>query len=165
MVSEPGASAEAAAVIRLLTAQGRTVGTAESLTGGLIAAVLTSVPGASAVFLGGIVAYSAELKVSLLGVRSSLIDSVGTVDREVALEMARGARHRLGVSLAVAATGVAGPDPVGALPPGTVHVAVSSASRDWHRMLRLSGDRTRIRDDTVMYGLRLLVNALPEDNP
>ncbi len=160
-----GASAVAAAVIRLLTAQGRTAGTAESLTGGLIAAALTSVPGASAAFLGGIVAYSAELKVSLLGVPGPLIDSAGTVAREVALEMARGARQRLGVSFAVAVTGVAGPDPVGALPPGTVHVAVSSASRDWHRPLLLAGDRSRIRGDTVMYALRLLADALSEDNP
>ncbi|HET9895562.1 MAG TPA: CinA family protein [Streptosporangiaceae bacterium] len=164
-LAQAEAESDAATAIRLLVQQGRTVGTAESLTGGLIAASLTSVPGASAVFLGGIVAYSAELKMSLLGVPGPLIDRAGTVDRDVALAMARGARQRLGVQFAIAVTGVAGPDPVGAQPAGTVHVAVSSQDQQWHRPLRLAGDRTRVRDDTVAYALRLLISALLEGNP
>lgn len=166
--AEPGAEtadALAVQVVDLLTAKNLTVGTAESLTGGLIAATLTSVPGASAVFDGGIVAYSAALKAALLEVPVALLDHVGTVHRDVALAMARGARQRLGTDLAVAVTGVAGPDPVGELPPGTVHVAVSSAGGDRHVPLRLSGDRAVIRGRTVSHALGLLLIAILEDNP
>ena len=163
-MSQDGLPALAAQVVGLLAARHQTVGTAESLTGGLIAATLTSVPGASAVFAGGIVAYSAELKAGLLGVPAGLLAEVGTVHQDVALAMAGGARRRLGVDLAVAVTGVAGPDPVGALPPGTVHAAVSSATRDWQLALRLAGDRAQIRNETVAHALRLLASALAEDN-
>lgn len=159
------AGALAVQVVGLLKARNLTAGTAESLTGGLIAGTLTSVPGASAVFEGGIVAYSAPLKAALLDVPAPLLDRVGTVHQDVALAMARGARRRLGVRLAVAVTGVAGPDPVGDLPPGTVHVAVSSASRDRQVPLRLDGDRAAIRWTTVSHALGLILTAILEDNP
>jgi PncC family amidohydrolase len=158
----------AQAAIRLLRRERTTIATAESLTGGLVAAALTSVPGASTVFVGGIIAYSAELKARLLGVPAELLDRVGTVDPDVALAMARGARQRLGAMVGVATTGVAGPDPVGDQPVGTVHVAVSFAERELRRPLRLQGDRAQIRHETVTHVLRLLVGAfepdLAEDN-
>jgi nicotinamide-nucleotide amidase len=154
--------------ISLLSRQRTTIGTAESLTGGLVAAALTSVPGASAVFAGGVVAYSAELKTALLDVPADLLARVGTVDPEVAVAMARGARKRLGTQFAVATTGVAGPDRVGDVPVGTVLVAVSFAERELSLALKLEGDRTQIRHDTVRHALGLLVAALeqgqPEDN-
>ena len=143
----------AQAAIRLLSAERTTIATAESLTGGLVAAALTSVPGASKVFAGGIIAYSAELKAKLLGVPTGL-----------AVAMARGARQRLGSKIAVATTGVAGPDPVGDLPPGIVYVAVSFAERELHLALTLEGDRAQIRHDTVRHVLGLLVSAFQPES-
>ena len=151
--------------ISLLSRERTTIATAESLTGGLVAAALTSVPGASAVFVGGIIAYSAELKAGLLGVPTELLDRVGTVDPAVAAAMARGARQRLGAKIAIATTGVAGPDPVGDLPAGTVHVAVGFAERELQLPLQLEGDRAQIRHDTVRHALGLLVAALESDQP
>lgn len=172
-------AAAARTVIGLLVVQGLTAGTAESLTGGLVAAALTAVPGASAVFRGGIVAYAADLKVLLLGVSEDLLGRVGTVHADVAVAMADGARHRLGASAAIATTGVAGPDSVDGHPVGTVHIAASVArprpgqdsrpmacgpARTLHRELRLAGDRDQIREATVGAALNLLVTALSEDN-
>jgi nicotinamide-nucleotide amidase len=158
------ASDEAAVkAIGILVELGLTAGTAESLTGGLVAAALTSVPGASAVVRGGIVAYAADVKASLLGVPGDLLDRVGTVHADVALAMARGARERIGASVGIATTGVAGPDAVDGHPVGTVHIAVSTAGSALHRELRLSGDRQQIRHDTVNRVLNLLVLLLTED--
>jgi nicotinamide-nucleotide amidase len=170
-------AAEAAVrVIGLLVAGGLTIGTAESLTGGLVAAELTAVPGASAVVRGGIVAYAAQVKQALLGVPGALLDRVGTVHEDVALAMARGVAGRLPASVGVATTGVAGPDPVDAHPVGTVHLAVVWPGRPApgslapvpasvrHAALRLTGDRAQIRRETVRQALNLLVTALSEDN-
>jgi len=147
----------------MLAASGLTVGTAESLTGGLVAAVLTTVPGASAVFCGGIVAYSAELKASLLGIPVELLDRHGTVHRDVALAMAAGVRDRIGVAIGVATTGVAGPEPLDGQPPGTVHIAVASAAGAIHTELSLTGDRARIRQQVVQAALTLLISTLREE--
>ncbi len=170
--------------IRLLVERGLTAGTAESLTGGLVAAALTTVPGASAAFRGAIVAYAADLKASLLLVPPALLEQVGTVHADVAAAMAHGARKRLAVDVAVATTGVAGPDPVDGHPVGTVHIAVSVRSpagalsqraghwpgpsvraraRLAHRELHLAGSRDEIRLATVGHALDLLVGALMED--
>ncbi len=165
-MSEAGTTAGslAADAIGLLIRQELTVGTAESLTGGLIAATLTSVPGASAVFRGGIVAYATQVKAAVLGVPDALLSRVGTVHPEVAAAMAAGAMERLGVSIAVGVTGVAGPDPVDGLPVGTVHVALGWPRGVRHLPLCLTGDREQIRQGTVIHVLRLLVNLLSEDN-
>ena len=161
----PSSDAEAAAstAIGMLIAGGQTIGTAESLTGGLVAAALTTVPGASAVVRGGIVAYAADLKSSLLGVPAGLINRVGTVHSDVALAMASGARTRLGATVGVATTGVAGPDPADGQPVGTVHIAVSAPARAVHEALVLSGDRAEIRRSTVDRLLDLLLRTLMED--
>jgi nicotinamide-nucleotide amidase len=150
--------------IELLVRKQLTVGTAESITGGLIAATLTSVPGASAVFLGGIVAYAADVKAALLRVPARLLDRVGTVHRDVAAAMALGARDCLGVDIAIAVTGVAGPEPVDGLVVGTVHVALGSGIGVRHLPLNLTGNRSQIRQDTVRHALRLLVTGFSEDN-
>ena len=163
-MSEADAGSLASAAIGLLTRRGLTVGTAESLTGGLIAATLTTVPGASAVFRGGIVAYAADVKAAMLGVPAALLSRVGTVHPDVAAAMAAGAIERLRVTTAVAVTGVAGPDPVDDLPVGTVHLAVISPEGVRHRPLHLTGDRSRIRQATVTNALSLLVSVLSEDN-
>ncbi len=150
--------------IGLLAGQGLTVGTAESLTGGLVAATLTTVPGASAVFRGGIVAYAADLKASLLAVSSDLLDRVGAVHPDVALAMAGGARERLGADVGLATTGVAGPDPADGWQVGTVHIAVSTPARAVHASLTIDGTRAEIRHATVDHVLELLVRTLMEAN-
>ena len=154
----------AARAIGLLIARGLTIGAAESLTGGLVTAALTTIPGASAVVRGGIVAYAADVKNALLGVDAGLLARVGTVHPDVALAMARGARERLGAAVGVATTGVAGPEPADGQPVGTVHIAVSTASRARHEALMLSGDRAEIRRGTVDHVLKLLVTTLMEDD-
>jgi nicotinamide-nucleotide amidase len=154
----------AASAIGLLIARGLTIGAAESLTGGLVTAALTTVPGASAVVRGGIVAYAADVKNALLGVDAGLLARVGTVHPDVALAMAYGARERLGAAVGVATTGVAGPDPAEGHPVGTVHIAVSTARRARHEALKLSGDRAEIRRSTVDRVLKLLVATLKEDD-
>ncbi len=114
-------------VVAALVVQGRTLATAESLTGGLLAGALTGVPGASAVFRGGVVPYATDLKHSLVGVDGALLDRVGAVDRDVAAQLASGARERLGADLGLSTTGVAGPDPQDGHAPGVVWVGLADA--------------------------------------
>ena len=153
----------AADVIALLIARGQAVAVAESLTGGMLAAALTSVPGASAVFRGGVVAYATDLKASLLGVPEALLARHGAVHPEVAVAMAEGARRRLAAAVGVATTGVAGPDPADGQPVGTVHIAVSAPGRAVTRPLALSGSRQEIRVATVEHVLALVVGLLQEE--
>ncbi len=117
-------SSPAAEVVRLLTVRGGTLAVAESLTGGLVAAEITSVPGASKVFRGSVTAYATELKHRLLGVDASLLAARGAVNPQVAAQMAVGVRKALGADWGLATTGVAGPDPQDGQPVGTVFVAV-----------------------------------------
>ena len=119
---------------------GYTIGTAESMTGGLVAARLTELPGSSAVFKGGIVAYDSELKQRLLGVS----DVSSVVDEATAVEMATGARELLGVDVAVAVTGSAGPDAM-EKPPGTIVVGVATPDDVRAKEMRYPGDRERVR--------------------
>lgn len=163
MTSAAGTEAAARTAIDALIAAGMTIGTAESLTGGLVAAALTTVPGSSAVVRGGVVAYAADLKASLLSVPGDLLDRVGAVHPDVALAMASGARNRLRAAVGVATTGVAGPDPADGQPVGTVHIAVSTPRRSVHEALTLSGDRAEIRRATVCRALGLLTRTLLED--
>ncbi|HEY7429901.1 MAG TPA: CinA family protein [Streptosporangiaceae bacterium] len=154
----------ASRIVGLLASRELTVATAESLTGGLVCAALTDVPGASAVLRGGVVAYATELKAALLGVPASLLAERGAVDPDVAAAMADGVRERLTAAVGVATTGVAGPDPAEGKPPGTVHVAVSSQTGRITRTLRLVGDREQIRHDTVRRCLGLLWAVLAEED-
>lgn len=152
------AAAEAAeAAHRALLQAGATCATAESLTGGLIGAHLTSVPGASATYRGGFVTYATETKATLLGVPEDLLAEHGAVHPDVAAHMARGARRLTGADHAVAVTGVAGPDPQDGREVGTVFVAVvGSDSPTQVHPFRFTGDRAGIRYHTVEGALRLL---------
>ncbi len=154
----------APSAIAMLVARGLTIGAAESLTGGLVTAALTTVPGASAVVRGGIVAYAADVKNQLLGVDADLLARVGTVHPDVAMAMARGVRRLLGAAVGVATTGVAGPSPADGQQVGTVHIAVSAWWATRHEALALSGDRTQIRLGTVDRVLRLLVTTLTQSD-
>lgn len=149
-------------LVELLIARGLTVATAESLTGGLVAAALTDVPGSSAVVLGGIVAYAMPVKAGVLGVDRALLADRGAVDPHVALEMARGARRLFGADVGIATTGVAGPSASEGKPVGTVHIAVVRHGGERHEALRLTGDRTTIRRGTVAAALDLALRVLGE---
>ncbi|MEV5313944.1 CinA family protein [Streptomyces sp. NPDC052610] len=158
----------AADVVRLLTVRGETVAVAESLTGGLVAAELTTVPGASKAFRGSVTAYATELKHRLLGVDATLLAQRGAVDPQVAAQMAAGVRKALGADWGIATTGVAGPDPQDGQPVGTVFVALDgpfgpgsgSAGGGKVESLRLNGDREEIRMESVRSVLALLLKEL-----
>lgn len=151
----------AAALVAELTARSETVAVAESLTGGLVVARLVAVAGASLVVRGGVVAYATDLKTSLLGVDSDLLARVGSVDPEVAQQMAVGIRERLAATWGLATTGVAGPGPQEGHAPGTAYVAVARQGAETVvRRLDLPGDRTEVRQATVTAVLKLLADSL-----
>jgi len=146
-----------------------TLSVAESLTGGLISATLTEVPGASSVFRGSVVSYATDLKVSLLGVGADLIDTGGAVQAQVALEMALGVRRQLKTDFGLAVTGVAGPTAQDGRQPGTVFVAVVKCSETGAVLasdvrsleidvneVAMQAQRAYIRNYTVEYSLNLL---------
>lgn len=166
--SHPFLVADAAArVIAELSTRGATLAVAESLTGGLLAAELVNVPGASAVFRGGVVAYDTAIKSSVLGVDAALLATRGAVDAEVAAQMADRVRAVLAVEgrsadYGLATTGVAGPDPQDGQVPGTVFIAVSSAAGVTVNRLRLDGDRATIRALTVQATLALLLDRMAQ---
>jgi len=150
-------------VHRLLAERNATVGTAESLTGGLIGAELTAMPGSSATYAGGVVAYATPLKTALLGVSAALLADGGAVQAQVAAEMAAGVRERLGATYGLAVTGVAGPEPQDGHPVGTVHIAVAGPDGRPQTVSPAlpgtgSGERRRvqIRRLTVVHALDLL---------
>jgi nicotinamide-nucleotide amidase len=154
----------AARVLEMLARRGETLAVAESLTGGLVAAELTSVPGASRVFRGSVTAYATVLKREILGVDGDLLAARGAVDSEVARQMATGVRRVLGADWGVATTGVAGPEPQNGQPVGTVHIAVSGpAGVENMSLLRLNGGRADIRKETVHCVLELLSGELHEN--
>ena len=144
-----------ARLVARLTERHETLACAESLTAGLVAATVADTPGASAVLLGGVVAYAAEVKTALLDVPAGLVERVGTVDPAVAVAMAEGVRRRLGATWGLSTTGVAGPGPSEGKPAGTVHVAVAGPSGTVTRALELNGTRAQIRAATVAAVLRL----------
>lgn len=157
--------ADAASVIATARAGGLTLGTAESLTGGGVAQALTGIAGASSVFRGGIVAYAGAVKATVLGVPADLLAERGAVDPQIALAMAAGARRILACDLAVATTGVAGPDGSDGKAVGTVFVAVSTPSGSRVCELALSGSRAQIRSDSVAAALQQLQRSLDAEPP
>lgn len=151
--------------IDALVSRRLTIAVAESLTGGLLAAALISVPGASAAVRGGVVAYDTRLKHTLLGVDAGLLALRGAVHPEVALQMADGVRRVLAVDglpadVGIATTGVAGPDPQDGQDVGTVFVAVVTRAGGRVLPLTLDGGRREIRERTVELALEALVHEL-----
>jgi nicotinamide-nucleotide amidase len=139
-----------------LRAAGATVAVAESLTGGLLCAALTTTAGASATMRGGLVVYGTDLKAQLAGVSSELLAERGAVDPDVARELAVGARTRLGATYGLGVTGVAGPDPQDGKPVGTVWAALAGPGFAEVSRVEVSGDREAIRQGAVEACLRLL---------
>ena len=132
-------------LLAALRARGWTVAVAESLTGGLVAAAIVDVPGASASMRGGVVAYATDVKRDVLGVDAALLASEGAVDPAVAWQMAEGVRRLLGADVGIATTGVAGPEAQDGKPVGTVCIAVVTPGGSSGSTLVLDGDRAAIR--------------------
>lgn len=153
-------SLEASFVRRCIQAR-CTVATAESCTGGLISHRITNVPGASAVFLGGITAYANTIKTVLLGVPETLLADVGAVSESVALAMAVGARARFGSDVAVSVTGIAGPGGgTREKPVGTVYLAVVSPEIQRTRHAVFSGNRDMVKAQTADAAFSLLLEIM-----
>lgn len=145
-------------------ARGWTIGVAESLTGGLVTATLVSVPGASKVLRGGVVAYATDLKAALLGVDADLLAERGAVDEVVAAQMADGVRRATGADVGLATTGVAGPDSQDGNAPGVVFVAVSTPVVSEVHRLDLTGERPQIIGDAAR-GVIELASVLVSEAP
>ena len=151
-------------VLDLARERGLTLATAESCTGGLVAARLTSVPGSSDVFRGGVVAYSNDVKERELGVAASVLEEHGAVSAETAKAMAEGARVRLGVDLAVAVTGVAGPGGgTEDKPVGLVYVHAAGPDGEEARRSDLPGDREMVRGRAAAAALHLVRRVLTQN--
>lgn len=161
------------AVTIVVAMQGRTLATAESLTGGQLGSTVTSIPGASQIYRGGVVAYATDLKASLLGVSESLLAEGGAVQAQVAIEMATGVAVKLNADFGLAVTGVAGPASQDGHLPGTVFVAcvmrdeqgavVDSAVDELHLFPEVEDPRearAQVREETVAAALELLLSML-----
>jgi nicotinamide-nucleotide amidase len=147
----------------LLQERGQTVATAESLTGGRVAALLTEAPGASDTYIGGAVTYATEAKVGVLGVDRGIVDEHGVVSAECARDMARGVRELMGSTYAVSTTGVAGPDDQEGKPPGTVFVGVAGPEGVRAVELELDGDRDAITKQTCEEALSALLDTIRQE--
>ena len=134
-----------AAVVRLLAGAGATLACAESITGGGVGARITSVPGASEVFVGSAVVYRNEAKAGVLGVSRETLEGPGPVSEECAREMAAGARRVFGSDLGLALTGAAGPESHGGSPPGAIWIALDGDEVTHARGFRVPGERDRVR--------------------
>ena len=142
----------------LRTLAGKTLATAESCTGGGIGAALTAIPGSSAVYKGGIISYTNEVKHNLLGVDYTILDEFGAVSVPVAEAMAMGARKAIHADVAVSVTGLAGPggDDFGN-PVGRVYIGYADENRTCHREFTFSGDRDAVRTQAVAEALKLIL--------
>jgi nicotinamide-nucleotide amidase len=138
--------------------QGKTLATAESLTGGGIGAALTAISGSSAVYKGGVISYTNEVKHHILGVKTETLDRFGAVSAQTAAQMAAGVRNLLNADVAVSVTGLAGPggDDYGN-PVGTVFIGYCDADRLLTGEFHFSGDRESVRHQTIEAALKLVL--------
>lgn len=151
----------ASRVLSALVGRGQTLATAESITGGLIGAALTSVPGASAAYRGGLVTYATDLKHSLGRVQQEVLDEAGVISERTARAMAAGVREATGADWGLAVTGVAGPDPQEGHAAGEVWIGVSGPGLSGiAQQLELAGGRDAVREQTVAAALGLLASVL-----
>ncbi len=150
----------AGAVMARMGELGLTLATAESLTGGRLARILTDIAGASEVFLGGVVSYATAVKVGVLGVPDEVVSGPGVISAECAESMAAGVRRLTGAAYAVSTTGVAGPGLQENKPVGTVYVAVAGPESVVSWRADLAADRATIRPDACTQALERLLSAL-----
>lgn len=152
-------------VVAALADQGKALATAESLTGGQLAARVTGVPGASRVYVGGVVSYATRVKRDLLGVSSELLRADGVISAACAEAMARGVLTATGADIGLATTGVAGPTEQEGHPVGTVFVAVAGAAGARVSRLQLTGSREEIQGQTCAAALSMLLAMLRGEEP
>ncbi|MEE2569476.1 CinA family protein [Pseudarthrobacter sp. J64] len=150
----------AAQVVRAALDAGLTVGTAESLTAGLVSASLADIPGASGMLQGGVVAYRNSVKAEVLGVPGDLLERVGSVDGAVAAAMASGARKACGADLGISTTGVAGPEPHDGKSVGTVFIGIADAHGEKSFEYTFSGGRAAIRSQACEAALERLLAGI-----
>lgn len=157
--------ADVSHIVAEALAAGITVATAESLTAGMLSAELASVPGASGMFDGAVVAYRNSVKVKVLGVSGALLEANGSVDADVARQMAQGVRRLTGSSLAVSTTGVAGPEAHDGKAVGTVFIALADEYGTWSQRYDFTGSRAEIRSAACRHGLLQLHQAIDAARP
>jgi len=156
---------DATEALALLGAAGASLATAESLTGGRLAAAITSIPGASASYLGGFVTYATDLKRTLLGVPDEVVERYGVVSAECAGAMAVGCRDATGATYALATTGVAGPDSQEGKPVGTVFVGVAAPDGVSVLTMELVGERHQVQDRACREALSALAGKIRGEQP
>ena len=145
----------------ILTQRGLTLATAESCTGGLVSHRITNVPGSSIYFVGGIVAYANNTKMSLLGVRAGTLEKFGAVSKETVLEMARGVRQALKADIGVAVSGIAGPG--GGMPNkpvGFTWIGLSNGTTDQASQYTWPGDRQAVKEQSAQAVLQMVLEYL-----
>ena len=150
----------ASSLIKKLQENNLTIAVAESLTGGLVAASLTEIPGASKVFKGSITAYADEIKQNILNVKDETITNFTSISEQVALEMAINVRTIMKSDIGISTTGVAGPEKSAGFAPGLVFVAISIGDHNMCQKLEITGDRSKIRNQTVHEILQLTLSRL-----
>jgi len=150
----------ASSLIKKLEEKNLTIAVAESLTGGLVAASLTEIPGASKVFKGSITAYADEIKQNILNVKDETITNFTSISEQVALEMAINVRTIMKSDIGISTTGVAGPEKSAGFAPGLVFVAISIGDHNMCQKLEITGDRSKIRNQTVHEILQLTLSRL-----
>jgi PncC family amidohydrolase len=151
-------------LLQRMADRGLKLGCVESLTAGMFASAMCDVPGASAVFYGGIVSYDPSVKVALANVKQATIDKHGVVSAQVALEMAEGGRKALGVDVCVSCTGNAGPDAQkGSAAVGEVYLGLAYRGNVWNIPLKLEGSRNEIRQKTVKAMIAFVASLFPEN--
>lgn len=152
---------QARAVGDILKAETKTLAVAESCTGGGVGQAITSIPGSSDYFVGGIIAYSNEVKVKQLGLLEKMLEKYGAVSEEAATAMAKGVKKKFGTDYGVSATGIAGPGGgTKEKPVGLIYISVSGPNGDSCRRLLLTGNRQENRETTVLETLRFLLEQL-----
>ena len=158
----PALTAKAGEVLELCKLHGVMLATAESCTGGLVAAALTAIPGSSSVVERGFVTYSNQAKTEMIGVPASLIEAQGAVSAEVARAMAEGAVEHSRADVSLSITGIAGPDGgTAAKPVGTVHIAAAQrGALTLHRHCLFEGDRDSVREQSALAALELLMERI-----
>ena len=149
----------------LLRDSGLWLAVAESCTGGMLGHLITNMPGSSAYFKGGVIAYSNEIKMEVLGVSPATLDSFGAVSKETVLEMAKGIRNSLNVDMGLSVSGIAGPEGgTKEKPVGTVWIGVSTPKLDEAEMFPSSGDRGSIKEQAAQSAMEIAIRYLSEQN-
>ena len=152
-------------ILKELRARNQTLSVAESLTGGLLGGAITDIPGASDVFLGGVVAYTEQMKSELLGIHPETLARHGVVSREIAIEMAMGVARLFRSDWSISTTGVAGPGPSAGVAAGTVWIAIGAPARaglPYVEGLALVGSRQEVRLATIARALEAFTRILSE---